>query len=104
MADRSDFSVYEKYFKHEGRGHPMTCLWKHRGKAEAWLQPIGNLALEGGGWSAPCSDPFAPKKDPLPIVQEATWALGLVWTAQKNLVTTRIRSLDYLAQIELLYW
>jgi len=41
------------------------------------------LALEGGGWSAPCSDRFAPRKDPLPIVQEAGGASGLVWTAQK---------------------
>jgi hypothetical protein len=52
-------------------------------KAEVWLQPIGNLALEGGRWSAPCSDRFAPSKDPLPMAQEAGWASGLVWTAQK---------------------
>jgi hypothetical protein len=37
--------------------------------------------LGGGGWSAPFPDCFTPGKDPVPIVQEAGWAPGPVWTA-----------------------
>ena len=35
---------------------------------------------------------FTPGKDPLPILQEAGWAPGPVWTSAENLVPTRIRS------------
>jgi hypothetical protein len=49
-------------------------------------------ALEVGGWSAPRPDHFTPGKDPVPIVQEAGWAPGLVWTCAKNLAPTGIRS------------
>jgi hypothetical protein len=42
-------------------------------------------ALEGGEWSAARPDPhFTPGKDPVPIVQEAGWAPGLVWTGGKS--------------------
>jgi hypothetical protein len=30
---------------------------------------------------------FTPGKDPVPIVQEAGWAPGLVWTGTENLST-----------------
>ena len=33
-------------------------------------------------------------KDPLPIVQEAGWASGLVWTGAENFAPTGIRSPD----------
>ena len=33
-----------------------------------------------------------PGKDPVPIVQEAGWAPGPVWTGVENLVLTRIQS------------
>jgi hypothetical protein len=33
-------------------------------------------------------------KDPVPIVQEAGWAPGPVWTSAENLAPTRIRSPD----------
>jgi len=42
-------------------------------------------ALEGGEWSAAhpgCTLP--PGKDPVPILQEAGWAPGLVWTGGKS--------------------
>ena len=35
-----------------------------------------------------------PGKDELPIVQEAGWAPGPVWTGAENLAPTRIRSPD----------
>ena len=37
---------------------------------------------------------FTPWKDPVPIVQEAGWAPGPVWTGAKNLAPTGIRSPD----------
>ena len=42
-------------------------------------------ALEGGEWAAahPWPD-FAPGKDSVPIVQEAGWAPGPVWTGGKS--------------------
>ena len=35
-----------------------------------------------------------PGKDPVPIVQEAGWAPGPVWTGAENLAATEIRSPD----------
>jgi len=37
---------------------------------------------------------FVPGKEPVPIVQEAGWAPGTVWTDEKNIVPTGIRSPD----------
>jgi hypothetical protein len=37
---------------------------------------------------------FTPRKDPVPIVQEAGWAPGPVWTGAENLAPTGVRSLD----------
>ena len=37
-----------------------------------------------GGWSMPRPGRFTPGKDPVPIVQEAGWATGLVWMGSKN--------------------
>jgi len=52
-------------------------------------------ALEGGEGSA--SRPgrsLPPEKDPVPIVQEAGWAPGPVWTGAENLAPTGIRFPD----------
>ena len=37
---------------------------------------------------------FTPGKDPVPIVQEAGWAPGPVWTGAENFAPTGIRSPD----------
>ena len=37
---------------------------------------------------------FTPGKDPVPIIQDAGWAPGPVWTGAENLVPTGIRSPD----------
>ena len=42
-------------------------------------------ALDGSGWSTPRPGRFTPRKDPVPIVQEAGWAPGTVWTGAENL-------------------
>ena len=53
------------------------------------------MALEGGCGVSVTSRPlFTPGKDPVPIVQEAGWAPGPVWTGAENLAPTGIRSPD----------
>ena len=47
---------------------------------------------------------FTPGKDTVPIVQEAGWAPGPVWTGAENLAPTRIRSPDRPARSQSLYW
>jgi hypothetical protein len=44
---------------------------------------ILNLGARRGGWSAPRPGRFTPGKDPVPIVQEAGWAPGPLWTCVK---------------------
>jgi hypothetical protein len=46
---------------------------------------------------------FAPGKNPVPIVQEAGWAPGPVWTGAETLAPTGIRSLDRPARSQSLY-
>ena len=46
---------------------------------------------------------FTPGKDPVPIVQEAGWVPGPVWTGAENLAPTRIRSPDHPARSQSLY-
>jgi hypothetical protein len=46
---------------------------------------------------------FTPGKDPVPIVQEAGWAPGPVWTGAKNLASTGVRSPDRPARSQSLY-
>ena len=62
------------------------------------------MALEGGEGSA--SRPgrsLLPGKDPVPIVQEAGWAPGPVWTGAENLAPTGICSPDRPARSQSLY-
>ena len=46
---------------------------------------------------------LTPGKDPVPIVQEAGWASGPVWTGAANLAPTGIRSPDRPARRKSLY-
>ena len=46
-------------------------------------------ALDGGRWSMPRPGRFTPGKDPVPIVQEAGWVPGSVWTDAENLASHR---------------
>jgi len=53
------------------------------------------MALEGGEGSMSHPWPlFTPRKYPVPIVQEAEWAPGPVWTGAQNIAPTGIRSPD----------
>jgi hypothetical protein len=51
--------------------------------------PFLDLGARRGGWSAPRSGRFTLGKDPVPIVQEAGWAPGPVWTCAKKLAPHR---------------
>ena len=53
------------------------------------------------GWKV--STTPTPGKDPVPVVQEAGWAPGQVWTGAENLVPTGILSPDRPASSESLY-
>ena len=55
----------------------------------------------GGHRHAPAT--FTPGEDPVPIVQEAGCAPGLVWIGAENLAPTGIQSPDLLARSESLY-
>jgi hypothetical protein len=61
------------------------------------------LGTRRSGWSAPRPGRFTPGKDPVPIVQEAGWAPGPVWTCAKNLAPTGIRSPDRPSRSQSLY-
>ena len=62
------------------------------------------MALDRGGWLTPRPSRFTlGEKDPVPIVQEAGWAPGLVWTGKENLVPTGLRTPDRPYRSELLY-
>jgi len=61
-----------------GRG--IALLFHDRGTKSGWVVSI-----------TPRSH-FTPGKDPVPILQEAGWAPGLVWTGAENLVLTGIPS------------
>ena len=46
---------------------------------------------------------FTPGKDPVPILQEAGWALGPVWTGAENRASTGLQSPDCPARSQSLY-
>jgi len=60
-------------------------------------------ALGGVGSQRHALAIIPPGKDPVPIVQEAGWAPGPVWTGAENLASTAIRSPDRPARIASLY-
>jgi hypothetical protein len=46
---------------------------------------------------------FTPEKHPVPILQEAGRARGMVWTGAENLTPTGIQSPDHPARSQSLY-
>jgi len=73
-----------------------------------WSRGIAVLFLDHGtrrGWGVSVTPwpLFTPGKDPVPIVEEAGWAQGPVWTGVENLAPTRIRSSDHPARSQSLY-
>jgi len=62
-----------------------------------------NGIRRGWGVSVTPRPLFTPGKEPVPIVQEAGWAPGPVWTGAENLASTGIRSPDSPARSQSLY-
>jgi hypothetical protein len=57
----------------------------------------------GVGGQRHASAAFTPGRDPVPVVQEAGWAPGPVWTGVEDLARTGIRSPDRPARSESLH-
>jgi len=57
------------------------------------------------GWVAKATPRplYTRERDPVPLVEEAGWALGPVWTVAGNLAPSGIRSPDRPARSESLY-
>jgi hypothetical protein len=89
--------------KGKGKVHPRTGHEGQEGEYKNSSTLPLTSALAGGGWSTPRPGRFTPGKDPVPIVQEAGWASGPVWTDAENLVPTGIRSPDRPTRSESLY-
>jgi len=73
-----------------------------------WSRRIALLFLDhstrrGWGVSVTSRPLFISRKDPVPIVREAGWGPGPVWTSVENLSPTGIRSPDRPARSQTLY-
>ena len=66
----------------------------HRGIRGLALLFLDHRTRKGWGVSVTPRSLFTSGKDPVPIVQEAGWAPGPVWTGAENLAPTGIRSPD----------
>ena len=66
----------------------------HRGSRGIALPFHDHGIRRGWGVSVTLRPLFTPWKDAVPIVQEAGWAPGPVWTGAENLAPTGIRSQD----------
>jgi hypothetical protein len=112
-----------RMFKHKNWNHVVCLQWAHRKVKSTLVQALrlctGCMAHRGSrgiallfldhgtirGWGVSVTPRllFTPGKDLVPIVQEAGWAPGLVWTVAENLNPTGIRSLDCPACSQSLY-
>ena len=87
----------------KGEVHPRTGHGSP-GREQRYSCTLSSTsALDGGGWATLRPGRFTPGKDPVPIVQEAAWATGPVWTGAENLAPTGIRSPYGAAFSELVY-
>ena len=73
--------------KGKGKGIPRTGHEGPGGK-QRHSSTISLTSALDGGW-VPRPGCFTPEKDPVPIVQEAGWAPGPVWTGAENLAPHR---------------
>ena len=85
--------------KGKDRNLPRKAQRRSRGIALISLTSV----LDGGGANA-TPRPLNPReRDTAPIVQEAAWRAGPVWTGQENLASTGNRSLDRTSRSESLH-
>ena len=69
--------------------HPITAREGTKGEEMHSSTLPSTSALDGGGWSTPRPGRFTPGKDPVPIVWEAGWPPGPVWTGAENIAPHR---------------
>ena len=106
---RNSAPLYRHWGKGKGKGHPLQALrlctgrTAHRGSRGTALPFHDHGTRRGGGVSVTPRPLFTPGKDPLPIVLEAGWDPGPVWTGAENLEATGIRSPDRPARSQSLY-
>ena len=87
----------------KGKVHPCTGHTAHSGSRGIALLFHDHGTERGWDVSVTPRPLFTPRKDPVPIVQEAGWALGPLWTGAENLAPTRIRFPDRPARTQSLY-
>ena len=75
----------------------------HRGRRGIALLFLDHGTRRWWGVSVTPRALFTPGKDPVPLVQEAGWTPGPVWTGAENLAPTGIRSPDRPARSQSLY-
>ena len=75
----------------------------HRGSRGVALPFLDHGTRRGWGVSVTPRPLFTPGKHPVPIVQEAGWAPGPVWTGAENLASTEVRSPDRPARSQWLH-
>jgi len=75
----------------------------HRGNRGIALPFLDHGTRRWWGVSSTPRPLFTPGRGPVPIIQEAGWAPGPVWTGAENLVPTGIRSPDRPAPSQSLY-
>jgi hypothetical protein len=101
-------------FSKEGKMYKVKCTLvqalrlcrgctAHRGSRDIALPFLDHGTRRGLGVSLTPPPLFTPGKDPVPILQEAMWAPGPVWTGVENLDHTAIRSPDRPARSQSLY-
>ena len=81
-----------------------TGCTAHRESRGIALLFLDHGTRRGWGISVTPRPLFTSGKDPVPIVEEAGWAPGPVWTGAENLAPTLIRSPDCPARSQSLYW
>ena len=93
-------------YTHNGNGkvHPITSHEDPEG-VKVYLYSFFNLGARWGGCAKPRLGRFTPGEDPVPIVYEAGWTPGQVWTGAVNLAPSPagIRSPDRPTRSEWLY-
>ena len=83
--------------------HPRTDHEGPEGEQKYSCTLSLTSALDEGGWSTSHPSGLTAEKDSLPIVREAEWAPGTVWTGAEYLAPTGTPYPDRPARSESLY-
>ena len=103
MPHTAHFSRYVKKVKCTLVQAPRLCTGRtaHRGSRGIAVPFHDHGTKRGWGVSVTPRPLFTARKDPVPIVQEAGWAPGPVWTGAENLAPTGIIFLKHLLPSQL---